>query len=329
MAIPELLRTMGVAPEALLAEAGLDLKLFQDGDSTISYAARGRLLGLCAARTRCGHFGLLVGQRAGLSSLGLVGFLVQHSPDVGTALRSLVRYLHLHVRGAVPTLAVQGDSASVGYAIYQPGLEATDQTGDGAIATAVNILRELCGPDFEASEVLLAHAQPGDIRPFRRFFRAPLRFRAEQYAVVFPSRWLGRRLPAAEPELRRMLQKQIEELEATHRLDFPEQVRRVLRSALLTGMADEDKIAALFAIHTRTLHRRLRAFETRFSKLLDESRYQYACQMLQDDRMAAGQIAAALGYSEPSAFTRAFRRWSGTTPSAWRTRAGAGGRRRG
>jgi AraC-like DNA-binding protein len=225
----------------------------------------------------------------------------------------------------VPTLAVQGDSATVGYAIYQPGLEAADQAGDGAIAVAANILRELCGPDFTPSQVLLARREPGDIRPFRRFFRAPLRFQAEQNAVVFPSTWLNRRLPAEEPELRRMLQRQIEEREATHRLDFPEQVRRVLRSALLTGTAGEGKVAALFGMQTRTLHRRLRAFDTSFSELVDESRYAYACQMLRDGRMEAGKVAVALGYSEPSAFTRAFRRWSGTTPSAWRSRIKAGG----
>ena len=116
-AIPEVLRGLGVNPAKVLAEAGLDLSLFADEDNTLSYAARGHLLRLCSARTGCSHFGLLVGQRGGLSSFGLVGFLVRHSPDVDTALRSLVRYLHLHVRGGVPTLEVRGDSATLGYSI--------------------------------------------------------------------------------------------------------------------------------------------------------------------------------------------------------------------
>jgi len=307
-----------VKPAEVLAEAGLDMALFEDGDNTISYAGRNHLLGLCAARTGVRHFGLLVGQRGGLSSFGLVGFLVQHSPDVGTALRNLVRYLHLHVRGAAPVLAVQDHLASLGYVIFQSAVEATDQIGDGAIAVAFNVMRELCGPDFKPAEILIAHREPDDVRPFRRFFCAPLRFDAQQYALVFSSTWLSRRLPSNDPELLRMLQRQVDEREVRYHEHLPEQVRRVLRSALLTGHATEAQVAALFAMQTRTLHRRLSAFGTSFRKLLEESRYDHARQLLRDSRMEMSEIAAALAYSEPSAFTRAFRRWSGTSPARWR-----------
>jgi AraC-like DNA-binding protein len=120
-----------------------------------------------------------------------------------------------------------------------------------------------------------------------------------------------------------MLQARVDELEADDRQAFPDLVRRVLRPALLTGNASEEQIAGLFGIHPRTLHRRLRAFDTSYRRLLDESRYEYGRQMLADSRMELGQIAAHLGYSEPSAFTRAFRRWSGVAPALWRKRAQA------
>jgi AraC-like DNA-binding protein len=296
----------------------LDLKLFDDPDNLISYAARGRLLSRCVARTGCKHFGLLLGQHGRLSSLGLVGFLVQHSPDVGTALNSLVRYLHLHVRGAVPTLSVHGNSATLGYDIHEPQVEATDQIGDGAVAVMFNIMRSLCGPDWKPIEALFAHRQPEDLGPFRQFFRAPLRFDAEQNALVFSAAWLNHRLSAADPELRRLLQKQIDALDARHRDDFPAQVRSVLRSALLTGHAKADQVAALFSIHSRTLSRRINAFGTSFQDLVDEGRFEIARQMLEDSAMQVSQIAAALDYADASAFTRAFRRWSGTTPADWR-----------
>jgi AraC-like DNA-binding protein len=322
-AIPEVLRALGVNPAEVLAEAGLERSLFDDGDNTISYAARGHLFGLCVARTGCGHFGLLVGQRGGLSSLGLVGFLVQQSQTVGTALRNLVRYSHLHVRGAATNLAVRDGSAILGYAAYQARIEAADQVGDGAMAMGLNIMRELCGPEWKPTEVLFAHREPEDVRPFRQFFRAPLRFDAGQYALVFSDSWLNRRPPRIDPELRHLLQKQVDELDARYREDFPEQLRRVLRSALPTGHATESQIAALFALHPRTLHRRLSSFGTSFRDLVAESRYEYARQMLRDSRMSMGQIAEMLGYSEPSAFTRAFRRWSGTSPGRWRGRTRA------
>jgi len=318
LVLPAVLRSLGANPAEILAEAGFDLTLFNDPDNQLSLAARNHLLAHCASRTGCRHLGLLIGQHGSLHSLGLIGLLVKYSPDVRTALRSLVRYMHLHVRGAVTTLAVDSDSAMLGYEIYQPNVEAIDQVGDGALALMFNIMRGLCGPEWKPVEVRFAHRRPEDVGPFRRFFRASLRFDAEQYMLVFSADWLNRRLPDADPELRRLLQQQIDVLEARHGDDFPEQVRSVLRTALVTGHGTADQVAALFSMHSRTLNRHLNALGTGFRQLVDESRFEIARQMLEDSAMEVSQIAAVLDYADASAFTRAFRRWSGTTPARWR-----------
>ena len=212
--------------------------------------------------------------------------------------------------------------AILSYEIHQPLVEATDQVGDGAVALLFNVLRALCGPDWKPAEVRFAHRKPRDLAPFRRFFHAPLRFDAEENALVFSADWLSRHLPDTDPQLRSLLQKQIDTLEARHGDDFPEQVRRVLRSALVTGQAKADQVAALFAMHARTLNRRLNAFGIGFQELLDEGRFEIARQMLGNSAMDVSQIAALLDYADASAFTRAFRRWSGTTPARWRTARG-------
>lgn len=111
LTIPALLRSLGADPAEVLAEAGIDPSLFDDPDNFISREARGRLLSRCVARTCCPHFGLLVGQRADLRSLGLVGLLVRHSPDVEAELRSLIHYAHIFVRGATPALRIHDDAA--------------------------------------------------------------------------------------------------------------------------------------------------------------------------------------------------------------------------
>ena len=318
MALPAVLRSLGANPVELLAEAGFDLTLFDDPDNRISYAARNHLFAHCVARTGCQHLGLLVGQHAGLHSLGLVGLLVKYSPDVGTALHNLVRCMHLHVRGAVTSLETHDNMASLSYEIYQPGVEATDQIGDGAVAGLFNVMRTLCGPDWKPAELRFAHRKPDNVAPFRSFFQAPLCFDNEQNAVVFAADWLDHRLPETDPELRRLLQQQIDELELRYGDDFPGQVRSVLRMALLTGHARSDQVAALFSIHSRSLSRRLKDSGTSFQELLDEGRFEIARQMLVDTRMEVSQIAMTLDYADTSAFTRSFRRWSGTTPAQWR-----------
>ncbi len=318
MALPAALRSLGANPVELLAEAGFDLTLLDNPDNRISYVARNHLFAHCVARTGCQHLGLLVGRQTGLDSLGMAGLLAKYSPDVGTALRNLVRCLHLHVRGAVTSLETDGDTASLSYEIYQPGVEATTQIGDGALAIMYNIMRTLCGPDWKPAEVQFAHRKPDNIGPFRQFFRSPLRFDTERNAVVFAAEWLDLRLPEIDPELRRLLQQQIDVLEIRYGDDLPGQVRSVLRTALLTGHARSDQIAALFSIHSRTLSRRLKDFGTSFQELQDEGRFEIARQLLEDTRLEVSQIAVTLDYADASAFTRAFRRWSGTTPAQWR-----------
>ncbi len=319
MALPDIIRSLGADPQEVLAELGYDLKLFADAETRVPYAIRNRILGHCAARTGCPHFGLLVGQHNGLHTFGLVGSLVKYAPDVGTAMRSFIRYVHLHVQGGSVNLAVEGDSAVLTWNVHQPGLEALDHTGDGALATLYNIMHELCGPDWRPNEVWFAHSALADVGPFRRFFRVPLRFDAGRYALLFSARFLKRRLPGIDDALRGMLQGQIDLLENRYRDDFPAQVRSVLHTALMTGQAKADQVAVLFGMHSRTLNRRLNAFGVGFQQLVEETRFEMAQQMLKYSAMEIGEISDSLGYAAPGVFTRAFRRWSGTTPIEWRT----------
>jgi AraC-like DNA-binding protein len=311
---------LGANPAELLAEVGLDLELFDRPDNRISFAARGRLFSYCVAKTGCHHLGLLIGQRGGLHSFGLVGALMKHASDVGTALRSLVSYMQANVRGALVALTVDDSTAFLSYDVYQPRVSANDQVGDGAVAMMLNIMRELCGSGWRPLEAWFAHRQPEDVQPFRNFFRASLRFDAEQNGLAFSARWLDKSLPNTEPELSRLLQTQVNELEAQIANDFPAQVRSVLRTGLLTGLSSADQIAALFSIHPRTLNRRLTADGISFRQLVDEERLEIAKQMLENTTQQVNEIAASLGYARASAFVRAFRRWSGTTPALWRTK---------
>ena len=96
-------------------------------------------------------------------------------------------------------------------------------------------------------------------------------------------------------------------------------LRRVLRTELLRETCSAAAIARLFSMHRRTLNRHLRTEGLAFRQVANEVRFEIACELLENTDMALGQIAAVLRYSELSAFTRAFRRWSGQTPSEWRT----------
>lgn len=316
--IVPLLREFGADPDEVIRRAGLDPQLLDDENNLIPYVALGHLLACCVAATRCPHFGLLVGTRGALSAIGPVGGLMQHSPTVGEALSALVAHLHLHDRGAAPTLTVAGNEAMLGYVIYQPGVESPEQLSDGALAIGMNIMRALCGPDWVPDEVLLPRDPPADQRPYRGFFQAPVRFNQETAALAFSARWLGHRIAGADPIFRQVFESHVQELEAALKDDWKENLRRMLRTEILANRCSATSVAGRLAVHPRTLSRRLHSDGAGFQSLVDEARFEIARQLLAQAGIPLSQVAAALGYSEASAFTRAFRRWSGQTPTAWR-----------
>ena len=318
LSIPDILKIFTVDPAEVLAEAGLSLKLFDDADNVITYSSRSRLIKACMDKTGCNHIGLFIGKQSNLSSFGLLGYLVRHSPTVELALRSFINHFHLNATGASVNLIEQGDLACLSYNIYQPHAVASEQIEDGAVAIVLNILRDLCGRNLRPVEASFTHRKPKDIEAFRQFFKIPLHFDAEVNGVWFPARWLKQSVQGNDPELHRLLQKQIDVLEVSYQSNFPEQVRQVLHTALLTGHAKAEQVAALFSMHSRTFNRRLKAYDTSFKKLADQARYEIAQQLLETSELEIIQIAETLDYADASAFTRAFRRWSGITPSTWR-----------
>ncbi|WP_162866320.1 helix-turn-helix transcriptional regulator [Microvirga tunisiensis] len=101
-------------------------------------------------------------------------------------------------------------------------------------------------------------------------------------------------------------------------IGFSEDLRRVLETELLKGPCTSIEIARLFSMHHRTLSRHLAREGVTFQQVVDEIRFALARDLLANTDMALDQISVVLRYSEPSAFTRAFHRWSGQSPSAWR-----------
>jgi AraC-like DNA-binding protein len=329
IAIPAVMRDFGADLDDILAALGLPADVFGDADNTLPYPVFCKLISLCAEAVGREDFGLLICERIGASNLGLVGFLLKQAPDVRTALNDLVRYLHHHDRGAVPFLTEAGGEVRLGYSILEPHMPATEQIYDGALAIARNVLRGLCGPQWTPTEVTISRRRPSSPARYERFFAAPVRFEAEQSVIVFASSWLDTPIQSADPALRRMLQEQVDLLEVEESSRLAEQVRRLLRTCLLTRSGSFDDVTGLLQISKRTLTRRLEAEGTTFRRLSDEIQYEIARQLIENTAMTMTEIGLVLRYSEASAFSRAFRQWAGVTPRDWRTRHLAGVRMRG
>jgi len=316
--LPRVLHNLGFCLEAVLAPSGISADILSHPDNAVPYPTLSRILSDSVAVTGRDDIGLLVGAEAHASQLGLVGFLLQQAGDVRGSLGDLARYLHYSDRGAVVRVWEADGLAALGYAIYEADAEDTAQIYDGAIAIACNILRDLCGPQWTPVEVMLARREPAHPVEYERVFGAPIRFDAEQSAVLFSAHWLDAPVRHSDPELRRLLQEQIDLLEAEESGSVTEQVRRLVRVLLLTSVGSLGSLSELLNMTPRTLARRLAAEGTSFKQISDEVHYSVARQYLANTALSITEVSLAMKYSEASAFTRAFRGWAGQSPSAWR-----------
>ena len=318
-ALPQLIRQLGVDPIPILKSAGVQADAFDDADNRIAYAALGRILQEGAARSRCAHFGLLVGRLWHLPDLGVVGELVRNSRAVGDALRALTVHQHLNSEGSVPFVREAAGVADLGVAIYEAGVAGLEQLFDAYMAAYVNFLRDLCGPRWAPSEVYIPSAKPRDCSHHRHNLKVMPRFGAEFCAIRFSAHWLGRPVEGADPELLRLAESRAHLSGAPN---IVQQVSRALRVLLLDGKNSGDDVARVLSMHRRTLNRHLHVQGTTFQCVLDKVRFEVARQLVSSSKISLDDVAGSLGYAGVSPFMRSFRRWSGMTPGDWRHQFG-------
>src|SRR5215213_10462538 len=160
---------------------------------------------------------------------------------------------------------------------------------------------------------------PADQSPYRFFFRSDVWFDQETAALVFPAGLLSTRLTGSDAEVRRALEHKLRKAETNVRPDLIEDLRQILRTEMRGGRCSANGMARQLAMHKRTLTRHLKAAGTSFRAVADEIRFEVARQLVADTDMPLAQVSAALAFSEPAAFTRAFQRWSGVSPSLLRS----------
>lgn len=324
LCVPEVLRSFGASFEVIAQRTGLPPTILDDAENRIAFADACRLFAECAAVTDCAHFGLLVGRQAGAAAIGTIGDLARHSACVRDALRALAMHLHVHDRGAVLSLQPRSQrEVELSYVILRPDTAGARHIAEGALAVAMHVLRVLCGPRWAPIETTFACDRPEDAMPYRACFGAGVRFNAARFAIVFRTSWLDRPIAGADPVERRRLAALVSDLERARPATMSERARETLAQILVTTHPSVEAVAHVLGISPRTLNRHLAREGTSFKALLEDTRGALARQLLEDTRMPAVDIAAALHYTTQSAFSRAFSHWTGgTNPQRVRTAAG-------
>jgi len=254
-------------------------------------------------------------------ALDLVEFAFRSSASLASALERLVRYGRVISDRIAARVDVNGEGLllafrDTGSTALHPG------RAEFALAAALKLARDSTGHEIIPQQVSFAHSAPADASEHRRFFRGPVRFGAGSTAMILSASDAARPMLGADEALssvvRRRLEKALAERELQEAGPFSGRVRRLMVEHLGGTPLTPSTVARSLTVSRRTLSRRLADEDTSFRGILDDVRREFACALLQDRSLSVGDIAFFLQYSEPAAFHRSFRRWTGKTPLAFR-----------
>jgi AraC-like DNA-binding protein len=309
-------RLVLIGPIAGVSRAALD-----NPEAAFPLATFTSILETAAAELADSTFGLSLGQRFKITALGPIGALMQAAPSVGDAIAKFVHYFTLIQTNTKSMLAVSGGVARLSYAITDNTVRCRMQDANFTIAMEHAMLRYLLGPAWKPLGIELEHA-PGDrLAVYQQHFNCPLRFNSTQNAISFPAELLSVAPHAAQAMLYQRLEAELAASLRAHarQLDLVQGLEAWMGAAICHASSTDIAAAAVdFGLSVRSFQRHLQEQGVNYAALRNGVRLRMSQCLLTETEMPVTSIGARLGYSETSAFSRAFRAQTGRSPLQYR-----------
>ncbi len=317
---------LGAEPGSLLSEAGLSTSLIRQPDGRVPIRKHMELFRKAIERTGRPDFALEVGRAFRPGTLNVVSHAAMHAPDLRAAWRTLTRYWRFVAEGTLLSLTEENEVAVMAFEMTDSSLPFAREGSEAVAAGQFFFARWLTQLDLRPNRVTFAFPEPPHAEAHRRLFEGQVDFSSERTELHWPRSVLNLPTVAADPKLEHLFQDRIREsLDALTTETDPEvvsQVRTVVITQLRGGDVSLSQVAQELAVSRRSLQRRLSDAGTSFQTILDDCRRSLCVHHLSRRDLSVEEVAFLAGFSEPSSFFRAFRRWTGCTPGEWRARLG-------
>lgn len=313
------LAARGLDADALFRRAGCDPALLRVQEARVTNRAVRRLFEVAEEATGDPCIGIDVGAQFRGVAMHALGHAWLASGTLAEALRRVARYTRVLSEFWKAELAEE--PAGVRFTIAYGDRDAYGPLSrhDAVLAATVKLARITYGDAFAPIEVSVERARPACAGRFEQWFRAPIAWGAAAPSLLLRREDLVLPLATANPGVAVAAERIAADYAARlDRDDVRARVKRELLGMLPSGAPSQARIARALALSPRTLHRRLADAGTSFVELLDETRRDLALEYLRRSDYAVGEVAYLVGFAETSSFNRAFRRWTGRSPSEFR-----------
>ncbi len=309
-------------PEALYASIGLSSEDAANPSIMIAADDYYTLLETIAAHETDGirfHMGTSTSMKC--EEYGAVGLAFKSAPTLRHSFSRLDRHARAFNKVSVFELSDEGETVRWLHHKREPSRKGLFLSNEGALATIVTLCRQARSPAFAPKAIHFRHQPLGSEQALADVFRAPVTYGAEIDAIVFSAEDLDRPNTVGDWSIWSFFSKHVEDaLSADSAEDeLDKQVIQEIADRLSDGVPSLGLIASSLGIGPRTLQRRIAGRGKTYQALVDEARAQLAQELLARPKYSLADVAFMTGFSEQSSFTRAFKRWQGLTPKAYRT----------
>jgi AraC-like DNA-binding protein len=306
----------GIDAEPALFGAGLSRRQLSENDIRVPVASQYRFLELAATEANDNLLGLHVAAEMDMRAIGILFYLAGSSPTVSEALEHLVHYSATTNEALVLDIFRHKDEVIVTIRHVQEFDELHQQFFELLALWFIRTLHRQTNQDFAPLRVTFTHVRDTDQREVHRLLRCPVEFAQAVDSWVLPQRIMDLPMVSGDSYLLRILTVHADELltERHSVTGLQSMVADQLVSLLPSGESQAATVAQRLNMSTRSFTRQLAKEGTTLREILERLRRRLATLYLADDRKSIKQIAWLLGYSEPGAFTHAYKRWTGTTP---------------
>ena len=313
----------GIRAAAALEGTGLAEAQLPNHTTKISYSQIDRVIRNALRLSSDPTIAFRAGQHMHVSAYGMYGYALLSSTTVAEAIEFAERYLRVH--GPFCRMAVSRDADEVVYLLHpmywpDPAEDTHRFAVEFALAAYLTSLRDLTAQAFRFSRVALAYPAPRHVGAYRSLLDCPLLFDQRENEIHYAASWGDMSLALADPRSHAMARETCERLlgEVNRAGGVATDIRRILIEQ--PGQYPNiESIAARLEMHPRALRRRLEAEQTSYRDLLAEVRARLAIEYLRTTHMTNEEIASRLGYSDAANFRHAFTRWTGKSPSDFRS----------
>jgi AraC-like DNA-binding protein len=308
----------GINPAPLFKKYGVQALPPFDPNTRLSSTKLDLLRNDVADQTGDRFFGLREAEYILPSHIGALGFAWLASTSLRSAMERLQRYIQvIHEKTEI---TLKEDSTALIVGIHSEATTSNDYHGDsGNLAVLTRMCRFIVGEDWNPDRVTLAHPAPADTSYYFQYFRCPIEFNAEHHSIHIDRQQADQHLTGSNKQLAQLNDHMVVRyLASQSRGDIVSQVKTAILENLGEGGICESIVAESLHMSTRNLHRKLNSVNTSFKTLLLETRSELANQYINDASLTLTEISYMLGFSEISSFSRAYKRWTGQSPSAAR-----------